>query len=125
MSMIRIIWLGLLTSLVSVMVAPASARQQKPNILVIMDDDIGYWNNSAYNRGMMGYRTPNIDRIADEGASSPTTMASSLARPTEPRSLPGRARCAPACSRSGCRERRKVFRTKTRRSLSCSSRSVI
>ncbi|MGB6438639.1 MAG: sulfatase-like hydrolase/transferase, partial [Methyloceanibacter sp.] len=49
-------------------VAPASAQQQKPNILVIMADDIGYWNISAYNRGMMGYRTPNIDRIANEGA---------------------------------------------------------
>ena len=42
--------------------------QQKPNVLVIMADDIGYWNISAYNRGMMGYRTPNIDRIANEGA---------------------------------------------------------
>src|SRR5271156_2749843 len=40
----------------------------RPNILVIMADDIGYWNISAYNRGMMGYRTPNIDRIAHEGA---------------------------------------------------------
>src|ERR1700689_3918738 len=40
----------------------------KPNILVSMADDIGYWNISAYNRGMMGYRTPNIDRIANEGA---------------------------------------------------------
>src|SRR5215510_11818901 len=40
----------------------------KPNILVIFGDDIGYWNISAYNRGMMGYRTPNIDRIAKEGA---------------------------------------------------------
>ena len=48
--------------------APALAQQQKPNILVIMGDDIGYWNISAYNRGMMGYRTPNIDRIANEGA---------------------------------------------------------
>src|SRR6202140_616016 len=33
-----------------------------------MGDDIGYWNISAYNRGQMGYRTPNIDRIANEGA---------------------------------------------------------
>ena len=40
----------------------------KPNILVIFGDDIGYWNTSAYNRGLMGYRTPNIDRIAKEGA---------------------------------------------------------
>src|SRR5262245_1181708 len=41
---------------------------KKPNILVIWGDDIGYWNISAYNRGLMGYRTPNIDRIAREGA---------------------------------------------------------
>ena len=41
---------------------------RKPNILVIFGDDIGYWNISAYNRGMMGYRTPNIDRVAREGA---------------------------------------------------------
>jgi hypothetical protein len=41
--------------------ASAQQQQQKPNILVIMGDDIGYWNISAYNRGMMGYRTPNID----------------------------------------------------------------
>jgi arylsulfatase len=40
----------------------------KPNILVIWGDDIGQFNISAYNRGMMGYRTPNIDRIAAEGA---------------------------------------------------------
>ncbi|TRZ42005.1 arylsulfatase [Robertkochia solimangrovi] len=42
--------------------------QQKPNILVIMGDDIGYWNLSYNNRGMMGYKTPNIDRLAHEGA---------------------------------------------------------
>ena len=46
----------------------ALAQTQRPNILVIFGDDIGYWNISAYNRGMMGYRTPNIDRIAQEGA---------------------------------------------------------
>ena len=40
----------------------------KPNILMIMADDIGWFNVSAYNLGMMGYRTPNIDRIAKEGA---------------------------------------------------------
>lgn len=39
----------------------------KPNILVIFGDDIGWFNTSAYNRGMMGYQTPNIDRIAKEG----------------------------------------------------------
>ena len=40
----------------------------KPNILVIWGDDIGMWNISAYHRGMMGGQTPNIDRIAHEGA---------------------------------------------------------
>jgi arylsulfatase len=39
----------------------------KPNILVIWGDDIGYWNLSCYSGGMMGYQTPNIDRIAGEG----------------------------------------------------------
>src|SRR6266852_2603107 len=47
--------------------APAPGGARRPNILVIFGDDIGYWNISAYNRGMMGYRTPNIDRIAKEG----------------------------------------------------------
>lgn len=46
----------------------ASAQEKKPNILVIWGDDIGYWNLSAYNHGMMGYQTPNLDRIAREGA---------------------------------------------------------
>jgi len=55
-------------ALALILAAPALAQSQKPNILVIWGDDIGYWNISAYNRGMMGYRTPNIDRIAKEGA---------------------------------------------------------
>ena len=45
----------------------ASAQNKKPNILVIFGDDIGWENISAYNMGMMGYKTPNIDRIAKEG----------------------------------------------------------
>jgi arylsulfatase len=48
--------------------APAWAQAEKPNILVLWGDDIGQFNISAYNRGMMGYQTPNIDRIAAEGA---------------------------------------------------------
>ena len=67
----RNISLGLLAPLAVVFTAgmPAVAQQpQKPNILVIMADDIGYSNISAYNRGMMGYHTPNIDRIANEGS---------------------------------------------------------
>jgi arylsulfatase len=47
-------------------VGPALAAK-KPNIVVIWGDDIGWFNISAYNHGMMGYKTPNIDRIAGEG----------------------------------------------------------
>ena len=46
---------------------PASSAD-RPNILVIWGDDIGWGNISVYNHGMMGYQTPNIDRIANEGA---------------------------------------------------------
>ncbi len=67
----RIILLVTLAAMLSAGATATSAQQsqtKKPNILVIFGDDIGYWNTSAYNRGMMGYRTPNIDRIAKEGA---------------------------------------------------------
>ena len=61
---------GLVVSLGCVAVAMLAAPvhgQDRPNILVIWGDDIGQYNISAYNRGAMGYRTPNIDRIANEG----------------------------------------------------------
>jgi len=41
---------------------------KKPNILILWGDDIGIWNISKFSNGMMGYRTPNIDRVANEGA---------------------------------------------------------
>jgi arylsulfatase A-like enzyme len=47
--------------------ASAQAAEKKPNIVVIWGDDIGQSNVSAYSMGMMGYRTPNIDRVAKEG----------------------------------------------------------
>src|SRR5213592_3476725 len=48
--------------------AARAADAKKPNILIIWGDDIGEFNISAYNMGRMGYRTPNIDSIAKEGA---------------------------------------------------------
>jgi arylsulfatase len=64
---------SLLAACLLALAMPAQAQAQqtsgrKPNILVIWGDDIGQFNISAYNMGMMGYRTPNIDRIAREGA---------------------------------------------------------
>ena len=70
---------------------------KKPNILVIWGDDIGITNLSCYSDGLMGYRTPNIDRIAKEGMTLhrlPT--ASRAAPPAAPPSSPGRAASAPA-----------------------------
>ena len=61
-------FLAVLLGLAASLPALAQTAARKPNILVIWGDDIGYWNVSAYNQGMMGYRTPNIDRIAHEGA---------------------------------------------------------
>lgn len=57
----------LLLGAVGILLSIPSVAQDKPNILVIWGDDIGRSNISAYTMGMMGYRTPNIDRIANEG----------------------------------------------------------
>src|SRR5262245_22240133 len=68
---IKITWLGVLTLLAAFMVSsmPAAAQQtQKPNILFIMGDDIGWMQPSIYHRGLMVGETPNIDRIGQEGA---------------------------------------------------------
>ena len=56
------------TFLLLVLASFATTAQQKPNILVIFGDDVGVMNISAYSQGLMGYVTPNIDRIGREGA---------------------------------------------------------
>ncbi len=58
----------LIALLYSVPIFMFAQNEAKPNILVIWGDDIGWSNVSKYNHGMMGYQTPNIDRIANEGA---------------------------------------------------------
>ena len=62
----RSVFVGVLVASVASLSAVAQ-DSDKPNFLIIWGDDIGYWNISAYNMGMMGYQTPNIDRIAKEG----------------------------------------------------------
>jgi arylsulfatase len=68
----RSVWRGLLIGATVAVTAlgaiqPASAQSKKPNILVIFGDDVGQSNISAYTHGIVGYKTPNIDRIAKEG----------------------------------------------------------
>jgi len=60
---------GALIACTATLLALPAVAADKPNILVIWGDDVGIWNISANSRGMMGYRTPNIDRIAAEGMS--------------------------------------------------------
>jgi len=60
-------WLGAMAFATGALVAPAFAQEGKPNILVVFGDDIGIANVSAYSDGVMGYTTPNIDRIGEEG----------------------------------------------------------
>lgn len=60
--------LFLLIVLVNITLVSDALAQKKPNILVIWGDDIGWSNISAYNLGMMGYKTPNIDSLAKDGA---------------------------------------------------------
>ena len=60
-------FLVLMLILIGVYTPLASAATEKPNILVVWGDDIGWNNPSAYHRGLMGYKTPNIDRMAAEG----------------------------------------------------------
>jgi arylsulfatase len=65
--MASIYMLAIVTILTSIQTNILNAQEKKPNILVIWGDDIGTWNISHNNRGMMGYKTPNIDRVAKEG----------------------------------------------------------
>ncbi len=65
----RGLWLGVLTigQLLCAHSPTAMAQAKKPNILVIFGDDIGQTNISRYSHGVVGYKTPNIDRVGAEG----------------------------------------------------------
>jgi arylsulfatase A-like enzyme len=70
MKITRKLWLGLLALFAAALVVgtPAVAQQQrKPNIIVIMGDDVGWFNVGAYHRGMMSGKTPNLDQLASQG----------------------------------------------------------
>lgn len=67
MGITRKLWITLSSAVIMTAAVPAVASENKPNIVVIMGDDIGMWNIGAYHRGMMTGETPNIDRLANEG----------------------------------------------------------
>jgi len=59
--------LFVLVAVLALVAGPASAADKKPNILVIMGDDVGWFNIGAYHRGMMSGKTPNLDKLASQG----------------------------------------------------------
>ena len=83
------------------------AKQKQPNILVIWGDDIGMSNLSCYTHGLMGYQTPNIDRIAREGMMFTDSYGEQSCTAGRSRSSPDRASIAPVFPRSGFRPRRR------------------
>ena len=70
--------------------APAAASGRKPNILIIWGDDVGVANISAYSNGLMGYETPNIDRIGREGHQVPALLRRAVMH-RRPRGVPHRS----------------------------------
>ena len=97
----------------------------RPNILVIMSDDIGYWNISAYNRGMMGYHTPNIDRIANEGAIFTDYYGQQSCTAGRAAFITGQSPMRTGLLKSGYLGQRKVCLRRIRRSLNCSSHKAM
>ena len=69
------LWAVAIAVVLALMTAPAVAADKKPNIMFIMADDIGLYNVGVYHRGLMVGETPNIDRIANEGATFMTYYA--------------------------------------------------
>ena len=81
---------------ITVAATPVQAQERKPNILVIMGDDVGWFNIGAYHQGIMSGKTPNLDKLAADGMRSPTTMPRQAAPRAGPTSSPANCRCAPA-----------------------------
>ena len=105
--------------------SPAAAADKKPNILVIMGDDIGIWNLSAYHQGMMGYHTPNIDRLANEGAKFMTYYAQQSCTAGRSAFITGQLPFRTGLSKVGLPGADLgLRRRRIRRSPSCSSRSA-
>ena len=71
MSIRNLVWTSAvaLSTTLTLSTLPATAQQQQrpPNILVIMGDDVGWFNIGAYHRGIMSGETPNLDKLASEG----------------------------------------------------------
>jgi len=93
--------LGVLAPLAVVTVVRSAQQQQRPNIVVIVGDDIGWMQPSIYHRGLMVGETPNIDRIGQEGA----ILMDYVAMQKRTISLPGNALMLLGCEENRCKSR--------------------
>ena len=98
------------------------ATAAKPNIIMIMADDVGIWNVSAYHRGMMGAARRTLTDSPARARCSRTTTDSNPAPPDARRSSRDRRRFAPVCSKSACPRQNRACRILIRRSPRSSSR---
>ena len=96
----------------------------KPNILVIWGDDIGISNLSCYSDGMMGYRTPNIDRIASEGMRFTDSYGEQSCTAGRAAFISGQSVYRTGMSKVGVPGATSAGPPRIRPSPSCSSRSV-
>ena len=94
----------------------------KPNILIIWGDDIGWYNVSAYHLGVMGYRTPNIDRVGREGAMFTDWYGQQSCTAGRAAFLTGQSPIRTGLTRSACPVHRSGCSRRIRRSPSSSSR---
>ena len=94
--------------------AAQAQREQRPNIIIIWGDDIGQFNISAYNNGMMEYSTPNIDRIAKEGALFTDYYGQQSCTAGRAAFITGQSPIRPASPRLACPERRRLATNQAR-----------
>jgi Sulfatase len=108
-------------SLVSPAHAQAEAGGSRPNIVIIWGDDIGQSNISAYSRGLMGYKTPNIDRLAKEGVMFTDYYAEQSCTAGRASFITGQSGLRTGLTKVGLPGATLGYRRKTRPLPSCSS----
>jgi arylsulfatase A-like enzyme len=98
---------------------------KKPNILILWGDDIGIWNISKFSNGMMGYRTTNIDRVANEGVLFTDYYSQQSCTAGRACFIAGQNPIRTGLTKVGMPGARSAFKRKTQRSPSCSSLRVM
>jgi arylsulfatase A-like enzyme len=97
---------------------------KQPNILILWGDDVGYWNISRNSDGMMGYRTPNIDRIANEGVKFTDWYGQQSCTAGRAAFITGQNPLRTGLTKVGLPGSTLDFKRKTRPLPNCSSRSA-